>query len=170
MRVIFQSTPPRRGRHNRRIRLRPGGAISIHAPAQGATSRPRSAPRCKCDFNPRPRAGGDLRGAVRLRAVARISIHAPAQGATKARESGAYDRDISIHAPAQGATRAGILIAWPIQFQSTPPRRGRRRNPHCGTSPAYFNPRPRAGGDTSPSPPFLELSQFQSTPPRRGRP
>ena len=56
-------------------------AISIHAPAKGATSFPS----CKCsslvNFNPRSREGSDgtCRGIVGIKA---ISIHAPAKGAT----------------------------------------------------------------------------------------
>ena len=77
---------------------------------------------------------------------------------------------ISIHAPAQGATRKAMEAAKEPEFQSTPPRRGRRllvsfrprfrcisiHAPAQGATvplpalPAprpYFNPRPRAGGD-----------------------
>ena len=55
--------------------------ISIHAPAQGATVAVIPLYVWHQNFNPRPRAGGDLEAGVSRRAV-EISIHAPAQGAT----------------------------------------------------------------------------------------
>ena len=123
-------------------------------------------------------------------------------------------RAISIHAPAQGATILGRILALPrFRFQSTPPRRGRlnireglsRRSnfnprpraggdtsgtasnyaaPYFNPRPraggdcinaglsctrAYFNPRPRAGGDAPTVGPASSGRIFQSTPPRRGR-
>jgi len=61
---------------------------------------------------------------------------------------GSCQDTVSIHAPAQGAT-------WPCLQGSL---RGGR-----------FNPRPRAGGDTSRAVPPACWGEFQSTPPRRGR-
>ena len=58
--VLFQSTLPRRERRNMVRQLRARSAISIHAPAKGATAT---------------RDPADRNGA--------ISIHAPAKGATK---------------------------------------------------------------------------------------
>ena len=55
--------------------------VSIHAPAQGATSADDTDQRISC-FNPRPRAGGDLHRNGRATADHSVSIHAPAQGAT----------------------------------------------------------------------------------------
>jgi len=57
-----------------------------------------------------------------------------------------------------------------VEFQSTPPRRGRLRwwGP-VGIS-SCFNPRPRAGGDSTLSDDNTLPVMFQSTPPRRGRP
>ena len=55
----FQSTPPRRGRLAEEARLHPEAAISIHAPAQGATRIAEIPLPPSTDFNPRPRAGGD---------------------------------------------------------------------------------------------------------------
>ncbi len=99
--VTFQSTPPRGGRPAVRSSLpttsrfnprpRAGGdqarqvpradrAVSIHAPARGATPTPVT-PVTACRFNPRPRAGGD-RHAEPARPTPGVSIHAPARGAT----------------------------------------------------------------------------------------
>jgi len=60
----FQSTPPRRGRQIKADFQYADKRVSIHAPAQGATQ---SAPFASCAhrcFNPRPRAGGDVRKEV----------------------------------------------------------------------------------------------------------
>ena len=55
-----------------------------------------------------------------------ISIHAPARGATPLSWGGVQEMSISIHAPARGAT---VRCRFPT------------------TATAYFNPRPREGGD-----------------------
>ncbi len=79
--LLFQSTPPRGGRH------------------EGTT-------RYGCDkcFNPRPRVGGDEFYAKAIRTVKSVSIHAPAWGATALDVPRHAVRDVSIHAPAWGAT------------------------------------------------------------------
>ena len=101
----------------------------------------------RVSFNPRPRAGGDVR--VPLISTLDQSFN------PRPRAGGDYGnlvRDVickvSIHAPARGATNAA---GWD--------------RPVC----QRFNPRPRAGGDTSPSPRMQQSSVFQSTPPRGGR-
>ena len=57
-------------------------AISIHAPAQGATIWSSLVFRSSPDFNPRSRTGSDTPPSRERQAVGTISIHAPAQGAT----------------------------------------------------------------------------------------
>ncbi len=116
----FQSTPPRGGRPATAVVHR--DAVSIHAPARGATAMHGLVPHRDC-FNPRPRAGGDRTVRRRLPHVL-VSIHAPARGAT-------CDRSIR---------DAG-------KFQSTPPRGGRRVGRLQDACCCSFNPRPRAGGD-----------------------
>ncbi len=100
--LVFQSTPPRGGRRDAARACR-DVAVSIHAPARGATPRatnigaryrfqstpPRGGrPQRRVDrgyhdrgFNPRPRAGGDTDRAGSM-GLADVSIHAPARGAT----------------------------------------------------------------------------------------
>ena len=52
-------------------------------------------------------------------------------------------------------------------FQSTPPRGGRRPDRGRGGSPGCFNPRPRAGGDTTT--PTCQMAQSCFNPrPRAG--
>jgi len=55
----FQSTPPRGGRHEREAEEAANMAVSIHAPARGATYRTPTWRYGLICFNPRPRAGGD---------------------------------------------------------------------------------------------------------------
>ena len=167
--VLFQSTPPRRGR-----RIAVIGRSSTDGfnprPREGGDHRRREpAATLRC-FNPRPREGGDaVPSAVSLRF------------------------DVSIHAPAKGATMRGWLHPSGVTaFQSTPPRRGRRRSwldslrltrvsihapakgatLRCsdrGSDVRCFNPRPREGGDVTGRRPRWTGRSFQSTPPRRGR-
>ena len=107
--------------------IRPPGirsGVSIHAPVQGATQYMReqidsftfqSTPPCRgrldqglteiqiAGFNPRPRAGGDLRKSPK-QWTPEVSIHAPVQGATRYYTDNIEQDAVSIHAPVQGAT------------------------------------------------------------------
>ena len=79
------------------------GAVSIHAPAWGATYRVRAAEhRFEC-FNPRARVGRDTFATI-AEQYSGVSIHAPAWGATQAFGNLLYYYYVSIHAPAWGAT------------------------------------------------------------------
>ncbi len=168
---MFQSTPPRGGRHKhpltrRReynvsihapawgatlmaVRIGARSHVSIHAPAWGATSVMTGSIVRIDAFQSTPPRGGRHPTRMRPNISSWVSIHAPAWGATLC-HSESYQIDIvSIHAPAWGATR---VFAAP-------------RGDAIG-----FNPRPRVGGDVK-----LELARttpkvFQSTPPRGGRP
>jgi len=97
-----------------------------------------------------------------------VSIHAPARGATKDSVTAWYLVLVSIHAPARGATKHAIIFRPPTQFQSTPPRGGRRSGTRRSSRRRCFNPRPRAGGDTRRHR-SRRSAMFQSTPPRGGR-
>ena len=154
---------------------RMGARVSIHAPAWGATIRPRHGPERQ-----------------------HVSIHAPAWGATFFQRDGSDLVIVSIHAPAWGATsfcpvnwaksysfnprtrvgcdpRSALNSApWakfqsthprgvrqarhsqrrPVgQFQSTHPRGVRRsRGSVSSTASACFNPRTRVGCDLAKSP------------------
>ena len=123
---LFQFTPPRGGRLDLEQLVSGGLAISIHAPAWGATSSPVHCAGIQFYFNSRPRVGGDP-GSVGDPGIVVISIHAPAWGAT-----------------AGGARNATHSV-----FQFTPPRGGRRRQLAAGSNRADFNSRPRVGGDSA---------------------
>ena len=118
----------RMGRDGRGRGRHPAPAVSIHAPAWGATQdrvndplhwsfNPRArmgrdvlTPRSTApieSFNPRARMGRDVRCIYVLAKLA-VSIHAPAWGATKIHRGVVVLVFVSIHAPAWGATR-GIV-------------------------------------------------------------
>jgi len=143
----FQSTPPHGGRQGRQAVEDKIAAVSIHAPARGATTscgkirsnsgfqstpphggrrEPPAGIQHNAPFQSTPPHGG--RPAIRPGACCAgyVSIHAPARGATAVGQHQAHMVDVSIHAPARGATT-----------MSTP-----------GPSlDGRFNPRPRTGGD-----------------------
>ena len=77
--------------------------VSIHAPAWGATLAPCAGFFGASSFNSRSRMGSDVT-AMSLRASASVSIHAPAWGATKPKGQSEARTGVSIHAPAWGAT------------------------------------------------------------------
>ncbi len=98
---MFQFTPPHRG-HQARIpfhlvRL----PVSIHAPAQGASSTVQSLAKSPI-----------------------VSIHAPAQGASGYEFNMIQYGKVSIHAPAQGASNFHKGFFALSKFQFTPPHRG----------------------------------------------
>ena len=81
--------------------------ISIHAPAEGATSWHRKSIRHKRFQSTLPRRE---RHSFKYcsRVIHSISIHAPAEGATLCMVPCHSSTHISIHAPAEGATRLGV--------------------------------------------------------------
>ena len=124
-------------------------AISIHAPARGATDDLLAFLGQDQDFNPRSREGSDLfldqtpfyvvtfqstlpRGERRKRSPRRQGYH---HFNPRSREGsdqyGSHGHNswqwISIHAPARGATCQALLFKISFQFQSTLPRGERRR-------------------------------------------
>jgi len=145
---LFQSTPPRRGRRSSFIpsirrqvcfnpRPRAGGdtgfyykeraiyIVSIHAPAQGATSTRRAVHR-SMGFNPRPRAGGDahvLFGSFEIRP---FQSTPPRRGRLTLYYHKAKWYCFNPRPRAGGDPDAEITLPVLNQFQSTPPRRGRR--------------------------------------------
>ena len=125
----------------------PRKAISIHAPAQGATHMRSFAPSTSTFQSTPPRRGRRMRWR-RKRTTSTISIHAPAQGATQTGQAKAGERGISIHAPAQGATTVRYFATTGVKISIHAPAQGATL---CATrkKPAtqHFNPRPRAGGD-----------------------
>ena len=170
----FQSAPPRGGRPGWRGQRRHADAVSIRAPAWGATTRP-TTPGSRVLVSIRAPAWGATRHGIRKGGSLNVSIRAPAWGATReprrrprrrprgfqsapprggrpalaaARSPGRYA--VSIRAPAWGATRCTLWKMPPSwRFQSAPPRGGRQPEPWRRLySMTGFNPRPRVGGDS----------------------
>ena len=122
-------------------------AISIHAPAKGATT------------------GVEVTGIV-----SSISIHAPAKGATK-RIVKSWDNGlISIHAPAKGATGMRLSVSWKLCNFNPRSREGSDVTNNSNTAFLhYFNPRSREGSDDVEKVKGAQEELFQSTLPRRER-
>ena len=79
---VFQSTLPRGERLKDLAPTVSANAISIHAPARGATLSLYFLFRICSDFNPRSREGSDNVVSLKFMPTTAISIHAPARGAT----------------------------------------------------------------------------------------
>ena len=143
----FQSTLPQGERHGSIGKLTIKRAVSIHAPARGATLKN-----------------------MRIVIDGEVSIHAPARGATCIMSEQPDKCYVSIHAPARGATefaefRQGGKYsfnprsregsdAFPDKikkcrrlFQSTLPRGERHQNYCLILGRNCFNPRSREGSD-----------------------
>ena len=187
---MFQSTPPRRGRPPGVRHLCPvapvsihapaqgatdltnvppiGDPVSIHAPAQGATGQMGDVPLLLDGFNPRPRAGGDSND-PHLVCPHCVSIHAPAQGATRDTFQQIKSIEFQSTPPRRGRR---IFRAYPrasLLFQSTPPRRGRRQASLHKISAKCVSIHAPAQGATIGKHKRTDTVEFQSTPPRRGR-
>ena len=144
-------------------------AVSIHAPARGATHLDVSPPLRHQRFNPRTREGCD---ASRVKQAVRgyVSIHAPARGATHdlptARRAPAFQSThprgvrhgcghgwrqtscVSIHAPARGATRLHKVPSQALRVSIHAPARGATtRLIYYTITKQSFNPRTREGCD-----------------------
>ena len=141
---MFQSTRPQGARPLDAL-LGLQAAVSIHAPARGATtSSSRSSQ--TWSFNPRARKGRDRRR-IPDQCMVSVSIHAPARGATplsticcgfslgfnpRARKGRDWQDlglrpgyRVSIHAPARGATASPWMRCLSGSFQSTRPQGAR---------------------------------------------
>ena len=154
----FQSTLPRGERQKLGQVAGRVVAVSIHAPARGAT------PRCRwCHlpapcFNPRSRAGSDLLKQELFLEILFVSIHAPARGATETARAAAHTVVVSIHAPARGATTTMAASSSPAISFNPRSRAGSDTSMLVEMwGSASFNPRSRAGSDlvTLPSPPAV---------------
>ena len=88
----------------------PGMAVSIHAPAWGATSFSCAAKMRLVGFNPRARVGRDARGSAPLCPAMCFNPRARV-GRDKARVRHIQTQPVSIHAPAWGAT---VHLLFPI--------------------------------------------------------
>ena len=94
----------RTGRDNGNTRDRGTTAVSIHAPARGATiAHPMQSLLPHVSIHARTGRDSYAPGAM---SEVLVSIHAPARGATQSQPSINGKPSVSIHAPARGATAA----------------------------------------------------------------
>ena len=166
--ILFQFTPLREGRPKVFGGRSDAGAISIHAPAGGATfgkSNRDSARRISIHAP----AGGATPMAAAIASSPAISIHAPAGGATLGIGAEGLRPAISIHAPAGGAT---VTPTWPncrpSYFNSRPCGRGdggSRSGHHHQDSISIHAP---AGGATKPMPRLVDWQQISIHAPAGG--
>ena len=168
--VLFQSTRPRGARPGA-DRQRGGRhrQVSIHAPARGATGTATVTATTTVGFNPRARAGRDLRFFRLIPREEHVSIHAPARGATPVLSSIVHELQVSIHAPARGATRHESPDERRGRVSIHAPARGATRA--CwgpSTRMNRFNPRARAGRDRTVGEPRDRPIQVSIHAPARG--
>ena len=169
-RSLFQSTPPHGGRRRRALRACPALAVSIHAPAWGATAAAAGYQATRQLFQSTPPHGGRPGRSTGLSELSAVSIHAPAWGATRPRSRDRRgddcfdprprmggdarhrvtdrDRKVSIHAPAWGATllKEDRHLVRDVSIHA--PAWGATFTVSIEASCNMgFDPRPRMGGD-----------------------
>ncbi len=141
MGVRFQSTRPCRARPWVALLDHVMGRVSIHAPAQGATSCWTASSTSSASFNPRARAGHDQTSkqvwSFRL-------IHAPRRADAKAAPIGIGFNPRARAGRDHASTRT---LSAMLTFQSTRPRRARPPARCPWLRSQSFNPRARAGRD-----------------------
>ena len=146
---MFQSTHPHGVRLLIILMATPALAVSIHAPARGATIEfVVSMGRYFC-FNPRTRTGCD-KGGRKMTKYQEVSIHAPARGATTGELPSLPCYGVSIHAPARGATYIPGIVLQLFDVSIHAPARGATSACLMAFSIGRrFNPRTRTGCDHS---------------------
>ena len=143
----FQSTLPRRERLSQISSCMGFLAISIHAPAKGATED-RNITESHFSISIHAPAKGATLNRDLLLEKEKISIHAPAKGATGAGRRDACESDISIHAPAKGATEDTVGTAYRSGISIHAPAKGATTHASLlRVSINNFNPRSREGSD-----------------------
>ena len=100
-------------------------AVSIHAPAWGATQKLENIDNSKMFQSTHPHGVRRFLSSF-IRKVQKVSIHAPAWGATYTANQSFRRNYVSIHAPAWGATWHDDDLIGRIEFQSTHPHGVRR--------------------------------------------
>ena len=126
--VQFQSTRPRGARHVFARQPYVPLSVSIHAPARGATAERGAGDGGQHSFNPRARAGRDVKRSVRRAGCAGFNPRARAGRDARWRCGSSGVKSFN---PRARAGRDGEAIEIPAQrvvFQSTRPRGARREN------------------------------------------
>ena len=147
----------------------PAYAVSIHAPARGAT-RDDVIQGGDEVFQSTPPHGERRAVAGRILRPVAVSIHAPARGATRRRRADSAPGSCFNPRPRTGSDQGRQLQSAHRQSFNPRPRTGSDA-PSCDrANRSYrFNPRPRTGSDQSAQVSVLRYTQFQSTPPHGER-
>ena len=164
----FRSTPPRRGRRQRRVEARPLHQFRSTPPRRGRPWNCRSCLLARSRFDPRPREGGDNIIIGRPGHLWSFDPR-PREGGDQVEVLPQPEAQVSIHAPAKGATSGFAMRPSAKKFRPTPPRRGRPLSRQPAPDHPRFDPRPREGGDALEAGMSRDKVEFRSTPPRRGR-
>ena len=143
---MFQFTRPRGGATSRTCNLSANAAVSIHAPARGATQGGHQGRRVSGRFNSRAREGRDCCISGKI-ASARVSIHAPARGATALGRLPFVFRKFQFTRPRGARLREPRRVRFDLAFQFTRPRGARQFDGRPQGDGARFNSRAREGRD-----------------------
>jgi len=154
---------PARGATYRFRRRQPRQYVSIHAPARGATCRFRHAhDQYRC-FDPRPARGATTSGQVYQERRA-VSIHAPARGATRRFADFDINRLFRSTPPRGERPKPGqTAMRFPC-FDPRPRAGSDLPRPALTSSPACFDPRPRAGNDVFSMSSIWDMESFDPRP------
>ena len=168
---LFQSTPPRGGRHSL-------GRNCGDGPEPFQSTPPRGGRPCEClwpssvrscCFNPRSRRGRQGESRRARRGAREFQSTPPRRGRRRVTLVFASALNEFQSTPREGGDCRDQPEprddGW--KFQSTPPRRGQLTAPvfaWCETM-ASLNPRPREGGDLGKTSQVAQKEWFQSTPP-----
>ena len=167
----FRSTPPRGRRHSRS--LIPGYKCLFRStPPRGRRRlQCRFRNSSECGFDPRLRAGGDLRRIFGRRGEPEVSIHASAREATVRAYAALPHGKMFRSTPPRGRrhhhrlkARVGVTVSIHASAREATWRAERRPRPRPG-----FDPRLRAGGDRRRRHRHGGSGMFRSTPPRGRR-
>ena len=147
--LMFQSTPPREGRLTSIKRMLSNILFQSTPPHEGRLDAIIGA-LIQTEFQSTPPRGRRQLVVDHGCSLSVVSIHAPARGATLQSQSLRQFQVVSIHAPARGATAACIFKNHVAGSFNPRPRAGGDSSSGSRASTLYysFNPRPRAGGDT----------------------
>ena len=122
----FNSRPCERGDMRYKLSRKEIFAVSIHAPARGATFTNFRDCAVKSRFNSRPCERGDIKIGSNSTLFRSVSIHAPARGATRFLASLIYHYIRFQFTPLREGRHLKSLQAWRNRlFQFTPLREGR---------------------------------------------
>ena len=123
-------------------------AISIHAPAKGATMIKLTRYFHFLNFNPRSREGSDPSASGSIFEKSRFQSTLPRRERRRHRRNGSLSsRNFNPRSREGSDISTPSVASTPATFQSTLPRRERQKRLWLTLCESYFNPRSREGSD-----------------------